>query len=226
MEDEFNEGEFRDWLCSAPAAAKGIKILGVLPSCSTMLLIQVPVEVWDMLPPSPAITFIGWVRDSDMEMTPRTPRTTKTQCPAPEGSSNNETRVTLESTDLPDPSQSSFQTILQGKGKGKDKTVGFQLDRELDERKDLLALQQQLAAIQQSIGLEPHHVSDPSNDPFGFLPWRYNHELDARADYDDSSKSVSHRSEKSSLWSGVKTLDTLSSFGKSFIRSMSRQVSS
>jgi len=62
VEDEFNETEFKDWLCGAPAAAKGIRILGVLPSCSTLLLIDVPIEVWDMLPPSPAISFIAFIR--------------------------------------------------------------------------------------------------------------------------------------------------------------------
>ncbi|KAK1750948.1 hypothetical protein QBC47DRAFT_309110 [Echria macrotheca] len=61
IEDKFNEADFKDWLCAAPPAAKEIKILGVLPSCSTLLLLRVPIEVWDMLSPSPAISFIGFV---------------------------------------------------------------------------------------------------------------------------------------------------------------------
>ncbi len=60
-DDQFNEVEFKEWLCDAPAIAKGIRVLNVLPSCSTLLLLQIPVEVWDMLPPSPAISFIGFV---------------------------------------------------------------------------------------------------------------------------------------------------------------------
>ncbi|KAK4454896.1 hypothetical protein QBC34DRAFT_289147 [Podospora aff. communis PSN243] len=58
---EFNEAEFKEWLCNAPDAVKGIRVLGVLPSCSTLLLIQVPIEVWDLLPPSPAISFISFI---------------------------------------------------------------------------------------------------------------------------------------------------------------------
>jgi len=60
-EDEFNETEFKDWLCSAPAAARGIRVMGIWPSCSTMLLLRVPIEVWDLLPPSPAVSFVAFV---------------------------------------------------------------------------------------------------------------------------------------------------------------------
>ncbi len=60
-EDHFDENEFKDWMCSVPAPAKSIKVLGAIPSLSTLLLIQVPVVVWDLLPPSPAVSFIGFV---------------------------------------------------------------------------------------------------------------------------------------------------------------------
>ncbi|KAB5551008.1 hypothetical protein GE09DRAFT_157493 [Coniochaeta sp. 2T2.1] len=60
-EDEFNLEEFKNWVCDAPEPAKEIKIIGTLPSCSTLLLLQMPVELWDMLPASPAISFVGFV---------------------------------------------------------------------------------------------------------------------------------------------------------------------
>ncbi|KAK0639184.1 hypothetical protein B0T16DRAFT_462884 [Cercophora newfieldiana] len=63
VENELNEAEWKDWQCSAPAAVKGVRILGVLPSSSTLLLLQVPIEVWDLLPPSPAVSFVAFVRD-------------------------------------------------------------------------------------------------------------------------------------------------------------------
>ncbi|KAK3988734.1 hypothetical protein QBC44DRAFT_243095 [Cladorrhinum sp. PSN332] len=61
LEDQYNEAEFKEWITSAPAAAKGIRVLGALPGCSTILLIRAPMDVWGFMPPSPAITFIGFV---------------------------------------------------------------------------------------------------------------------------------------------------------------------
>lgn len=60
-EDSFNIEEFKDWICEAPEPAKEIKIIHTMPSCSTLLLLQMPVELWDMLPASPAISFVGFV---------------------------------------------------------------------------------------------------------------------------------------------------------------------
>ncbi|OIW32561.1 hypothetical protein CONLIGDRAFT_712867 [Coniochaeta ligniaria NRRL 30616] len=62
-EDSFDEAEFKDWICSAPDAVRSIRV-GALPSCSTLLLMQVPVAVWDMLPASPAISFVNFVKDT------------------------------------------------------------------------------------------------------------------------------------------------------------------
>ncbi|KAK0613729.1 hypothetical protein B0T14DRAFT_283972 [Immersiella caudata] len=69
-EDDLNEAQWKDWQCNAPPAVKGIKILGVLPSCSTLLLLQVPIEVWDLLPPSPAVSFVAFLSDNHSNTIP------------------------------------------------------------------------------------------------------------------------------------------------------------
>jgi hypothetical protein len=92
VEGEFNETEFKDWLCSAPAAAKGIKVLGVLPSCSTLLLLRVPIEVWDLLSPSPAVSFVAFVQDTESGAN-------SAALPAPSGDTS-QTRLVGESTNL------------------------------------------------------------------------------------------------------------------------------
>lgn len=79
-EDSFNVEEFKDWICTAPEPAKEIKILHTLPSCSTLVLLQMPVEMWDMLPPSPAISFVGFVTVDESNSLPgSTPDTIKPQ---------------------------------------------------------------------------------------------------------------------------------------------------
>lgn len=79
-EDSFNVEEFKDWICTAPEPAKEIKIIHTLPSCSTLLLLQMPVEMWDMLLPSPAISFVGFVTVDESNSPPgSTPDTIKPQ---------------------------------------------------------------------------------------------------------------------------------------------------
>ncbi|OIW34642.1 hypothetical protein CONLIGDRAFT_665362 [Coniochaeta ligniaria NRRL 30616] len=69
-EDSFNIEEFKDWICEAPEPAKEIKIIHTLPSCSTLILLEMPVELWDMLPASPAISFVGFVTVDESETSP------------------------------------------------------------------------------------------------------------------------------------------------------------
>lgn len=64
-EEDFSVEEFKDWICDAPEHAKEIKIITALPSCSTLILLLVSAEVWDMLPPSPAVSFVGFVTHSE-----------------------------------------------------------------------------------------------------------------------------------------------------------------
>ncbi|KAI1262498.1 hypothetical protein F5Y18DRAFT_152138 [Xylariaceae sp. FL1019] len=52
-----NEDEMRDWIMSAP---DGIEYLGMALSCSALLLIIVPIAVWDLLLACLAVSFVGF----------------------------------------------------------------------------------------------------------------------------------------------------------------------
>ncbi|KAK1756259.1 hypothetical protein QBC47DRAFT_298386 [Echria macrotheca] len=54
------------WLSSFPALAKYVKIQGVFKSHSTLLLLSLPVMVWDFLPDDPACSFIGFIRSNNL----------------------------------------------------------------------------------------------------------------------------------------------------------------
>lgn len=49
------------WLESVPFLGKWAKIEGVYPSFSTLIILSMPIAVWDMLPDHPACTFIGYI---------------------------------------------------------------------------------------------------------------------------------------------------------------------
>jgi len=69
-EDKLEETDFKDWLLGAPASARGVRILSIILSCSNLLLIRLPIEVWDLIPPSSAMGFIGWIRETPSENPP------------------------------------------------------------------------------------------------------------------------------------------------------------
>jgi hypothetical protein len=57
------------WLESIPLLGKWANIEGVCPSHSTLMIVSMPVSLWDMLPDHPAstfITFIGYVTGPNM----------------------------------------------------------------------------------------------------------------------------------------------------------------
>ncbi|KAE8448946.1 hypothetical protein EG329_008742 [Mollisiaceae sp. DMI_Dod_QoI] len=62
-----------------PPAAKDIKIEGIYGSFSTLLLLRVPVIVWDLLPPNPAYSFVGFITTHNMAH--RTPQPFHTPSP-------------------------------------------------------------------------------------------------------------------------------------------------
>jgi hypothetical protein len=49
------------WLEGVPLLGKWAKIEGVYPSFSTLIVLSMPISVWNMLPDHPACTFIGYV---------------------------------------------------------------------------------------------------------------------------------------------------------------------
>ncbi|KAK0609669.1 hypothetical protein B0T17DRAFT_593977 [Bombardia bombarda] len=52
--------QWKEWLLEAPPEAQGITIDAAYPSGSVMLVLKIPLVVWDLLPDSPAISFIGY----------------------------------------------------------------------------------------------------------------------------------------------------------------------
>ncbi|KAL9596662.1 MAG: hypothetical protein Q9219_005657 [cf. Caloplaca sp. 3 TL-2023] len=66
-EDQFLRTEdILDWLKSFPAIARSVNIEGIHKSDSTLLLLSLPVAVWDMIPANPAITFVAFVRSRNL----------------------------------------------------------------------------------------------------------------------------------------------------------------
>ncbi|KAI4086917.1 MAG: hypothetical protein LQ344_007182 [Seirophora lacunosa] len=61
-EQNLRTEEWIDWLMSIPAVASSVHVEGVFESNSTLLLLSLPIAVWDMLPGTPAISFIAFVR--------------------------------------------------------------------------------------------------------------------------------------------------------------------
>jgi hypothetical protein len=63
-------GACSHWLSSFPALAKYAKVQSVFKSHSTLLLISLPVMIWDLLPENPACSFIGYVCSDNLLVAP------------------------------------------------------------------------------------------------------------------------------------------------------------
>ncbi|KAH6706420.1 hypothetical protein BKA61DRAFT_698188 [Leptodontidium sp. MPI-SDFR-AT-0119] len=55
------------WLDNFPLLAKWAKVEAVFPSYSTLMILSVPIPVWDMLPDHPACSFVGYVTAPKIE---------------------------------------------------------------------------------------------------------------------------------------------------------------
>ena len=58
--------QWADWMRSIPGLVKYANIEGIYKSDSTLLLISVPIAVWNLIPPSSAISFIGFSRSPNL----------------------------------------------------------------------------------------------------------------------------------------------------------------
>lgn len=52
--------KWKEWLLSAPQGAQDIQISAIYPSFSAVLVLELPLVVWDLLPDSPAISFVAY----------------------------------------------------------------------------------------------------------------------------------------------------------------------
>jgi hypothetical protein len=66
------------WLESVPILGKWATIEGIYPSYSTLLIISVPIVIWNMLPDNPACSFIGYVTAPSFTRAFLKPNTSKT----------------------------------------------------------------------------------------------------------------------------------------------------
>lgn len=58
------------WLSRFPALATHATVQGVYQSHSTLVLLAVPVAIWDLLPQNPACSFIAYVRSTNLTHSP------------------------------------------------------------------------------------------------------------------------------------------------------------
>ncbi|KAH7144013.1 hypothetical protein EDB81DRAFT_935488 [Dactylonectria macrodidyma] len=57
---------WEQWLGAFPAMAKYVKVQGVFKSHSTLLLVSMPVSIWDLLPEDHATSFVAFIRSNNL----------------------------------------------------------------------------------------------------------------------------------------------------------------
>jgi tetratricopeptide (TPR) repeat protein len=60
---------WREWIRDVPTEATNITIQGIYRSCSTLLLLTMPIETWTLLPDNAAYSFVGFVTSSNLAPT-------------------------------------------------------------------------------------------------------------------------------------------------------------
>lgn len=74
---------WEQWLNAFPAMARYVKIQGVFKSHSTLVLVSMPVMIWDLLPEDPATSFIAFIRSNNIATQKPQPTPIATSVPAP-----------------------------------------------------------------------------------------------------------------------------------------------
>ncbi|OTB06884.1 hypothetical protein M426DRAFT_318600 [Hypoxylon sp. CI-4A] len=65
-DQRLNINDWEHWLSNIPALAKYVRVQGVFKSHSTLLLLSMPVMVWDLLPENHACNFIAFIRSNNL----------------------------------------------------------------------------------------------------------------------------------------------------------------
>ena len=55
-----------EWLRDIPAIAKYVRVEGIYGSYSTLMLLSLPVNIWDLIPNNPAVNFIGFIKSQNL----------------------------------------------------------------------------------------------------------------------------------------------------------------
>lgn len=65
-DQSLNSESCQKWLASCPALIKIAKVEAVWKSFSTLVLLSIPVFIWDMLPQNPACSFVGYITSPNL----------------------------------------------------------------------------------------------------------------------------------------------------------------
>ncbi|KAI8959763.1 hypothetical protein F5Y11DRAFT_358957 [Daldinia sp. FL1419] len=65
-DQRLNINDWEQWLSNIPALAKYVKVQGVFKSHSTLLLLSMPVMIWDLLPDNHACSFVAFIRSNNL----------------------------------------------------------------------------------------------------------------------------------------------------------------
>lgn len=65
-----NAAAFFSWLRRLPGSAESVRVEAVFDHGSSLLLVSMPVAVWDLLPSHPAYSFVGFVRSENLLLSP------------------------------------------------------------------------------------------------------------------------------------------------------------
>jgi hypothetical protein len=68
--DQKKRFDLGEWLKNMPHMGKYVKIQGIYRSNSTIVLLTLPVGLWDLLPDNPAYSFIGFVHPNNLALPP------------------------------------------------------------------------------------------------------------------------------------------------------------
>ncbi|KAL7818469.1 hypothetical protein V8C26DRAFT_396352 [Trichoderma gracile] len=74
---------WEQWLNAFPAMARYVKIQGVFKSHSTLVLVSMPVMIWDLLPEDPATSFVAFIRSNNIAAQKPQPTPIATSVPTP-----------------------------------------------------------------------------------------------------------------------------------------------
>lgn len=67
QEDQrLNTEDWVEWLKSIPVSAGLVEVEGIFKSDSTLLILTLPVALWDSIPRDPAVTFLAFVRSHNL----------------------------------------------------------------------------------------------------------------------------------------------------------------
>ncbi|TLD04846.1 uncharacterized protein PgNI_09962 [Pyricularia grisea] len=91
---------WEQWLASFPALAKYVKVQGVFKSHSTLLLLSLPVMIWDLLPEDHACNFVAFIRSNNM-IKPTTSNESPAQTSAVRVGEDETDNMSISGTTLP-----------------------------------------------------------------------------------------------------------------------------